>query len=550
MHEVAPCFDPSMKNLNIHIKLTGLSVCMALLLTLAWHPIGLFPLAFFGFVPLFYIHYLIQQKQLGAGWAFLYGYLSFLLFNVGTTWWVWNASAGGGLMAFILNSLLMNLPFMFLFHLAKKTGNPLKLLPFICAWLAFEFFHYRWDGTWTWLSLGNVFANVPWLIQWYEYTGVAGGTLWILWVNKSIFHLLVAYPGLEKQQRLRKAFNLAFFQLFAPVFLSFYVLNQFHDQQKNYIKNTARVMVVQPNIDPYKDKFNGLSPYQQMVKMLGIAEANMDSTVQLVMFPETALVGQLDERTLAQEQTVFQVREFMKRYPNVSILTGADTYKIYFPGDAVSATARQYKSGTTYDSYNTALFFKSGDSTIDVYHKSKLVPGVERLPFSAVLKYVEKYAINLGGTSGSLGVDKEPKTFFVNRVFGVAPIICYESIFGEYITGYVQRGATLLCIITNDGWWDDTPGYIQHNEYARLRAIETRRYVARSANTGISSFIDDEGGMLAQTGWYKGEALKYDVVLNQQKTFYVEYGDLIYQIGVLMAAFLLFTLFSKRRQLV
>lgn len=539
-----------MKNLNIHVKLTGLAFCTGVLLTLAWHPIGLFPLVFAGFIPLFYIHYLVQQKQLGAGWAFLYGYLSFLLFNLGTTWWVWNASAGGAVMAFILNSLLMNLPFMLLFNLAKKTNNPLRLWPFIAAWLTFEYFHYRWDGTWTWLSLGNVFANVPWLVQWYEYTGVAGGTLWVLWVNKSIFQWVVEYPQLEKQKRLRKAFNLVFFQLFAPAFLSFYVLNQYHGSKKNSIRTTARVMVVQPNIDPYKDKFNGLTPYEQMLKMLGFAEANMDSAVQLVMFPETALVGQLDERDLEREQTVQQVRAFMQKHPLVSVLTGADTYKIYQPGEELSATARQYKSGTIYDSYNTALFFNAVEPGIGVYHKSKLVPGVERLPFSSVLKYVEKYAINLGGTSGSLGVDKEPKIFFVNTVFGAAPIICYESIFGEYITEYVKRGATLLCILTNDGWWDDTPGYIQHNEYARLRAIETRRYVARSANTGISSFIDDEGNVLAKTGWYKGEALKYDVVLNQQKTFYVEHGDLVYEAGLVFTAFVLLTLFSRRRQLI
>lgn len=537
-----------MKHLNIHVKLSLLAVSFALLLTLAWPPAGLFPLAFIGFVPLFYIHSLVHQHRLGIGYAFLYGYAAFLLFNLGTTWWVWNASAGGAVMAFILNSLLMNLPFMFLFRVSHRQGNPHKLWVFIVAWLAFEYLHYRWDGTWTWLTLGNAFAGVPWLVQWYEYTGVAGGTLWILWVNKKIFDLLLLYGRLEKQQRYRRIFNLAFFWLFAPVFLSFYVLSAYKQQHAGKQRVRYRVMSVQPNIDPYKDKFGGMSPYEQTLKMLDIAGRNMDSSVRLVAFPETALVGRIEEHDLNSAQPVQLIREFMKKHPGVSVLTGADTYRIYAEGEKHSPTTRQYKSGTYFDSYNTALFFKAGDDSIGVYHKSKLVPGVERLPFSSVLKFLERFAIDMGGTTGSLGVDPEPRTFFLNNRFGVAPVICYESIFGEYVSGYVQRGADLLCVITNDGWWDDTPGYKQHNQYARLRAIENRRYVVRSANTGISSFIDDTGSMLEQTGWYTGEALTCDVSPGVVTTFYTEHGDLIYEAGLLACIYFLLSFFISGRK--
>ena len=166
---------------------------------------------------------------------------------------------------------------------------------------------------------------------------------------------------------------------------------------------------------------------------------------------------------------------------------------------------------------NTAFFLSPTDSAIGVYHKSKLVPGVERLPFSSVLKYVEKYAIDLGGTTGSLGIDEEPSVFTLNTMVKPAPIICYESIFGEYVTQYVKRGATLLCIVTNDGWWGNTPGYKQHLSYASLRAIETRRFVARSANTGISGFVDDLGNITQQSKWWVPAALKQKVALNTYK---------------------------------
>ncbi len=538
-----------MKFSNIHTKLTGLSALTGILLTLSWPPIGLFPLVFVGFVPLFFIHFWVIEHKLNSGWAFLYGFISFLLFNLGTTWWVWNASAGGAIMAFVLNSLLMNLPFMFLHQLAKKNQNPLKLWPFIWAWITFEYFHLRWDGTWPWLTLGNVFANVPWLVQWYEYTGTAGGSLWILWVNKKLFHWMISYQTFDKQQRFKSAFNLVFFGFFAPVFLSFYVLGDYKQLKENTTAITANIMVVQPNIDPYKEKFgdNALSDYDQTLKMLNIADKHMDSTVQLIAFPETALVGNLNERDLANEETIKLIRQFMSKYPTVNIITGADSYKEFLPGEKLSKTAREYNPGQYYDAYNAAYFLQPNTTNIDIYHKSILVPGVERLPFASVLKYVEKYAIDLGGTTGSLGVDDEPHNFTANSMLKAAPIICYESVFGEYITEYVKRGATFLCIITNDGWWGNTPGYKQHLQYASLRAIETRRYVARSANTGISAFFNDEGKLLQKTNWWEPAALKQNIKLNTTQTFYVKNGDMIGEYAIIFAAYFLFGLIIKRK---
>lgn len=528
-----------MRTGNIHLKLTGFSILTALLLTLSWWPLGLFPLAWAAFVPLFFIHHIIVQQRLGMMWAFCYGFIAFLLFNIGVTWWVWNASAGGAIMAFILNSLLMNLPFMFLHQIGQRQQNGLKIWPFIWAWLAFEYFHYRWDGTWTWLTLGNVFAHVPWLVQWYEYTGVAGGTFWILWVNKNIFQWIVAYADTDAKVRFRQAFNLVFFKLFTPIFLSAYIYFQ-HGEQINDKRFAVNVMVVQPNIDPYKEKFNNMPAFDQALKMLRIADEHMDSSVQLVVFPETSLVGNLNEENLQQEETIQLIRQFQQKYPNTYILTGADSYKEFKPGERLSETAREYNPGMFYDAYNSAMFISPYDSIVAVYHKSKLVPGVERLPFSSVLKYVEKYAIDLGGTTGSLGTDKEPSVFKSAPIVS-APIICYESIFGEYVGEYVKKGANLLCIITNDGWWGNTAGYRQHLQYARLRAIETRRFVARSANTGISAFIDDRGNIISKTNWWEPAALKTRVYLNGEKTFYVEHGDWVNVLAIWFTLYFVLT---------
>jgi apolipoprotein N-acyltransferase len=175
---------------------------------------------------------------------------------------------------------------------------------------------------------------------------------------------------------------------------------------------------------------------------------------------------------------------------------------------------------------------------IKIYHKSKLVLGVEKLPFASILAPFEKYAINLGGTMGSLGIEKEAK-IFDNEKTKVAPVICYESIYGEYVTDYVKKGANVIFIITNDGWWEDTPGYKQHLAYGRLRAIETRRSIARSANTGISCFINQRGDILQATNWWEQGVISGKINLNEKVTFYTKHGDYIGRVAAFIGTLML-----------
>ena len=122
----------------------------------------------------------------------------------------------------------------------------------------------------------------------------------------------------------------------------------------------------------------------------------------------------------------------------------------------------------------------------------------------------------------------------------VGPVICWESVFGEYVTGYVKdAGANFLFIITNDGWWRNTPGHRQHNAYARLRAIETRRSIARSANTGISSLINQRGEEIARVGWWIRSGIRGTLNKNDHLTFYVKHGDFLGRIAVFLTVILL-----------
>ncbi|MGZ3885752.1 MAG: apolipoprotein N-acyltransferase, partial [Bacteroidia bacterium] len=191
------------------------------------------------------------------------------------------------------------------------------------------------------------------------------------------------------------------------------------------------------------------------------------------------------------------------------------------------------------DSYNTAIYVDTARHC-SFYHKSKLVPGVERMPFPGIFKYFEKYAIELGGTSGSLATQDE-RTVFSDDIYGfkLAPSICYESVYGDFMGTYIREGAQVIGIITNDGWWGDTPGHRQHLSYAKLRAIESRKQIIRSANTGISCFIDEKGNISQPQPYWQFAVISSDVKLNDVKTFFVRFGDLLSYASVIITIALL-----------
>ena len=140
----------------------------------------------------------------------------------------------------------------------------------------------------------------------------------------------------------------------------------------------------------------------------------------------------------------------------------------------------------------------------------------------------------------------------VVRAVPVGCAICYESVYPEHCAEYVRKGAEVLAVITNDAWWGNTPGYRQHLSYASLRAIETRRYIARSANTGISAFINSRGDIMSETEWWETSYLVSDIRLRNDQTFFVRYGDIIGLVCTFMALMLLLGVavraFVRRRE--
>jgi len=520
-----------------------LSIASGLLLTFGW-PANGFPLfLFIGFVPILIIEDVIfhHKKEFHRFSFFLYAFIAMIIWNSLTTYWIYYSTAAGVILAILLNSLFMSVT-LSLFHYTRKTiKHHSSYLSFIVFWLAFEFIHLDWDLTWSWLNLGNGFANYPAWVQWYEYTGSLGGTLWVLMTNLLIFKAIRMFVLKEKTKRYRILFAAFCADLIlVPILISLLVYYQYEDKGMS-----LKTIIVQPNIDPYNEKFDDLTSEEQIEKILTLVKLKIDNQPNLIVCPETAIPEGIFENNLNYSKSIERINLFIKETPSLSILIGASTYKRFERGEVKSATARESFDGDFwYDAYNSALFVDS-TKNIQIYHKSKLVPGVEKMPFSKQLKFLEKYALDLGGIVGSLGIQNERSVFTSNDgKIKAAPVICYESIYGEFVSKYVRNGANVICIITNDGWWENTAGYKQHFEYARLRAIENRKSIIQSANTGISGFINQRGDVIQKTSWWKEEVLTNNVFLNDQKTIYVRYGDYIARTSYYISlVFILFTIF-------
>lgn len=515
-------------------------------MSLAWPAYGFSLLLFIAWVPLLYMEHVMSSEpvRFRPGNVFAFSYVGFFTWNLLTTWWVYNASLGGAAMAIIANSFLMAVVFMLYHRVKKRLGERFAPFIFISFWIGFEFFHLDWDLSWPWLTLGNAFASDYNFIQWYEYTGVFGGSLWVLLVNWIAFKIVKRWIEVKSIRRLWKPLAAMLALILIPIGISVLIVIPYHERTLDQ-RSTADVVVIQPNIDPYNAKFSTDVLYQADI-MLRLAASKLDSAVDYLVLPETALsddnmeVYGIWENTMSSSKVIKRMNGLLNHYPGLNIVAGASTNKEFIEGEERSATARKFRDEDRYyDSYNTALHIDTSGK-IQVYHKSKLVPGVEKMPFPAIFKPLENLAIDMGGTVGSLGTQEE-RTVFVSPAekMKVAPVICYESIYGEYISEYVRNGAQLIFIITNDGWWGDTPGYKQHLVYGRLRAIENRRFIARSANTGISCFIDETGKIFQPLGWWEEGAIRAKLPLNEELTFYAKYGDYIAKIASAIAVALL-----------
>ncbi|GAA3922144.1 apolipoprotein N-acyltransferase [Chitinophaga oryziterrae] len=499
-----------------------LSLIGGALLWAAWPTSPLTFLIFIAFIPLLRLADTVESTGKYYGCI----YLSLFIWNAGSTWWVGNTTVPvSGLAANLINTTVMSVPLLGYYRIRKRLGTTASYFALIVYWITFEYVHLNWEFSWPWLSLGNAFAMHPSWIQWYEYTGVSGGTLWVLLCNISIYHawlLRKRYP-VPISTFIWKTGWIPAAIIILPLLLSSLVQYTFKTPEGP----STPVVIVQPNIDPY-DKFAENNASMQLDKLLQLSKQKTDSQTAYIIWPETALfTNGAWENNLATEGSTQSIHYFLQQYPKATLISGAITLKHYGKPDEIPYTARSMDDNSSYDVFNSAVQIDTS-GTVQVYHKYKLVPGVEMVPYARYMFFMKYLALDMGGITGSYGRTPDENILTsTNKHIKVSAAICYESVYGEYVAEHVRMGANLLFIITNDGWWGNTEGHRQHLQYARLRAIETRRWVARSANTGVSCIIDPMGRIQQPLPYWKEGVIKGNVTPGYILTFYVKYGDLI-----------------------
>ena len=536
------------------MKYIFLSLISALLLSISWPTYGIPFFIFFAFVPLLLMEQEISKfsKIHKKGWAvFGLTYLAFFIWNVVTTGWLYHAKNPDGnnsLLAVaipvIVNSLLMSLVFQLYYWYKKVRGTYFGLVFFVAIWLSFERFHLNWEFTWPWLNLGNAFSEYPQLIQWYDTIGATGGSFWILLINVFAFYTLRIWQAGRIRKDLVKNISILTAIIVLPLLISIYKYNSYQEKPIGEVTT----LLLQPKLDPYTEKYSKDS-LQILGELLSLAEENSKTKVDFFIAPETAFPGNgsLSENGFNKSTSIAIAKEFLGKHPQSIFLTGASTHKFLFDEAETQDYSTEIQEGVWVNSYNSALQIIPNQN-VEVYHKAKLVPGVEIFPYIRYLKPILGDAmLDFGGANSSLGIDKERKVFS-NRFnkAKMAPIICYESIYGEYVTDYVKNGANLLAIMTNDSWWDNTEGHKQLLSYARLRAIETRREIVRAANSGISAHINARGDILQDTFYDDRTALLVKANLLEEKSIYTKIGDLISRIAIFVLGFLIIYHFGER----
>ncbi len=499
--------------------------------------------------------------------VFRYAYTTFVIWNLGTCYWLMMTAFGAdswqevltyimsGLVANLVNPFLMTIP-IYLFSLSRRTGwswlPPVSLVVF---WLTFEFLHFNWDLSWSWITLGHAFTLFPKAIQYIELTGTLGISLQILMINVLVFSGLKVWEqahqsGFTEMRKLALAsLSTAVVALLTlPFIANIWLLNPERDVFQSV--GNINVRVIQPNIDPYEKTSSYGSQIAIMDSLIG--SAGIDS-IDLVLMPETAISKGMYQQCLREERLIQPFWQQVYLH-NLSLMSGFIEFRLYpkdsnpvpvhtyqFVDNRVPSRCLNYPEAfdTIYLDQNNASFLLRTDTVPQTFQKAKLVPMVERMPFLDVLTFLKDWAPALGGSVGGYGYPDSVRNLVLHTHDKVAPMLCYESEYGDYLRQFVAKGARFMTIITNDGWWGESSGHIQHAHFASLRAIETRRAIARSANTGISLFTDNKGEISQPTDFWVPTFIDGKLDLYDSQTFYVKHGDYLGYIAAGLSLLLL-----------
>ena len=515
----------------------GLAILSGVLLGISFPPFHFYSLAFIALIPFF----IALNKKSGLAEINRLTYLFAFVFNLITLYWVgsWTKDADpflmlSGTVLLFFNPLLFLVPSS-LFYLAKKHFSvklSFMMLPFF--WVTYEFLYSVTDFRFPWLTLGNSQPYFTSFIQIADIIGVYGLSLLIIFIN------IFIYWGFSEIRTNRKLsdryFTLAVLLFVIPILYSYQV------KEKEFEKGTPlKVGLIQPDLNPWK-KWDAGNLDQQIDLYLNLSRKAISKGARLIVFPESALPVYLT--TPSYSRHLQKIHDFVDSTKAV-LLTGMPDINFYNNSNA-PLEAKKFKNGTgAYTSYNAAYLFLPGVKEIQEYHKVKLVPFGEKIPLVDEFPFLEKFFRWNVGISG-WNVGEGAHNLAINDSLKLGAVICIESIYPEYVSEFVMKGANLLAVITNDSWYGKTSGPYQHAAYAILRAVENRRFVIRAANGGISEIISPTGKVISQTKLFTKTFLVGNVYPLYSKTFYTVHPYITPFLSILISLFILMSaIFTK-----
>lgn len=495
-----------------------LGLLSGILLGLSFPPFPMPFLSFFAFIPFFFV--LEKRETLASINRFTYFTLFF--FNLITLYWVgsWTKEADSFLMISGAALLFFN-PFFYLiisslYYFSKKSfGKRTALFLFPFSWVSFEYLYSLTDLRFPWLTLGNCLPYFNTFIQIADAVGVYGLSLIILFIN--IF-LYLSLRDLKEKKKINFNYALGAVIIFFVVMIYGIIrINTFSSAEKK-----IKVGLIQPNLNPW-DKWKAGSIDEQLDLYLNLSEQAVKQGAKLIIWPESALPVYLLSGNYDLE--VLRIRQFISA-KNIFLMTGMPDVNFYFNEKESPKDAKHTKSGILYTSYNSILLFSPYSQNIQKYGKIKLVPFGEHVPFVEQLPFLGDFIKwEVGISSWNVGRKQFVFDFYEtkNNPLKVGGIVCIESIYPDFVAGFVQQGANLIVVVTNDSWYGYSSGPFQHKEISVLRAIENRKTVVRAANGGVSCIIDPLGRTISSTKLFTKDVLVEDASISDGLTFFSSY---------------------------
>ncbi|NQT95403.1 MAG: apolipoprotein N-acyltransferase [Candidatus Omnitrophica bacterium] len=516
-----------------------LAVSSSILLSFSFSTLNLSFLAWIGLVPLFFALQGLRPKQ-----AFIISYLCGFLFFLSSMYWLIHVTLFGWIILSLYQALYFGL-FGFFYCLvipAQARIHKIKFTPYVflpALWVLLEYLRANFCGGIGWNLLGySQYENIP-IIQIADITGVYGITFLVVLVNFSVFSVIkmaIRCQGVHKRLFARSQFSLKeeiaqnpLFQT-AAVFLVVVCVLLYGQRRVDALdKESAslgdvKISVIQGNIEqPYKWDKAYKNSIMEAYKNLTIKVAQ--EKPGLIIWPETSLPGYPD-----RDRGLMRYIKDLAREVNIPILVGAPMVAV--------------KSGEDVGDYNSALLFSGKGRLLDQYNKLHLVMFGEFIPLGRYFPLLRRILPVIGNfiPGDKYKVFKLATNDYRPQPMADPPpaeatkfstLICFEDIFPVLSRQFVKNGADFIVNITNDAWFGPTSAAYQHAANSVFRAVENRRPFIRSANTGLSCFIDRIGRIYSKVSsngndlFIRGyDTASLALLTNSALTFYTRFGDI------------------------